>query len=184
MTRPIAFMGKAESGKTTAASLLMSRGLPRASFAEPIKNICNPVAEYLYGANFPKEKARWIYQAVGQAGRDEHNNFWINKLADEVKAFRCVVIDDLRYINEAEWVRSVNGIIIGIVRPGHENRLTPEQREHSSEMEQDSIVADIELVNNFDTQQEFIKSVATLYATVIQEWWINGRQIFSPSSEA
>lgn len=175
MTIPIAFMAKAESGKTTAANALVARGIPRASFAEPIKTICNPVAEFLYGKNFDKKQARWLYQVVGEAGRAIHKDFWVHKLAESVAEFRYVVIDDLRYINEAEWVRNSNGIVIQIKRTNHENRLSAEERLHGSEVEQDTIVPDLIVTNHYDTAEEFAEHIDKVYTETLLGRWINGR---------
>lgn len=165
MTRVIAFMGKAESGKSTSAKAVRDTfGIPIFSFAEPIKDAVNPLAVALFGSQFPKEKARPLYQFVGGHMRGEDPNFWIDLAAQRMSAFSVTVMDDLRYENEAAFVRSTGGLIIQVIRPGHQNRLTPEQRFHSSETEQENITPDILFFNtNKEELEENVVMVVTAW---------------------
>jgi hypothetical protein len=68
---------------------------------------------------------------------------------------RPLIIDDVRYINEAAAIRAVGGIIVRIIRPG----LTP--MDHSSETEQQHIIADYTVTNDEHLEQE----LAVIYDT-------------------
>jgi hypothetical protein len=61
---------------------------------------------------------------------------------------RPLIIDDVRYINEAASIRAVGGIIVRIIRP----RLTP--MDHSSETEQRHIIADYTVTNDVHLENE------------------------------
>lgn len=174
MVKVIGLVGQAESGKTTAADMLVKEfGIPRFSFAEPIKEVCNPIAERLYGPDFDKSQVRWLYQAVGQGRREDSPDFWVNDAFERMKEFRYAVIDDVRYINEADRIRDEGGLIIRIQRTGHANRLTEEERSHPSEREMEDIRADVTLVN--ENLEQFLFHVRSkvvsqwMYGSVVKE---------------
>lgn len=72
-----------------------------------------------------------------------------------------IVIDDVRFINEAAMVKMFNGILIKIVRPSIEQNK--EENKHLSEIEQDLILPDFEIINdgNLEELQQKVKEILT-----------------------
>lgn len=128
LTRTIGFTGLAGSGKSYAANWMKLRtGGEIWSFASKIKGIALAM-----GWDGEKDsRGRKLLQDIGTAGREYRRDCWLRNLPTHP-----VIIDDVRYINEAAAIRGVGGIIVRVVRAG----LTPMQ--HSSETEQADIVAD------------------------------------------
>jgi hypothetical protein len=143
MTKPIiAFTGLAQSGKTTAANAFISIGYDRMSFAEPIKAMVQCLTPRLDKDARPLslcgKSLREVYQSLGTDwGRNMiGENIWVNAgrsrietlLGDvESDIIRGIVIDDIRFDNEAELVRNMGGVVIEITRS------SVPQMEHSSE---------------------------------------------------
>ena len=81
-----------------------------------------------------KEGFRPLLVALGAAGRDSLGlDHWLNDLKERYAALPAgtiVFIDDIRYENEAEWVRSEGGLIVNVSLVDQE---IPDNR-HKSEM--------------------------------------------------
>lgn len=145
LPKTIGITGLAGAGKTYAATWFKLRtGGEIWSFAAEIKRIAETM-----GWNGEKDsRGRKLLQDLGSIGREYDRQCWVNRMPTD----RPVIIDDVRYINEAAAIRSVGGIIIRIERPG----LTP--MDHSSETEQRHIVADYNVTNDeyFENELEVI----------------------------
>lgn len=120
----IGITGKAGAGKDTFADFLFAElalsGYTQYSFAQPIKDMLlaglgikdkDPKTISFYGYSY-----RRIIQTLGtEWGRCTiGKNLWLN-----IARHRCphnkVIISDVRFENEAEWVRD-NGVLVHIVR--------------------------------------------------------------------
>lgn len=118
----IGFTGKMGSGKTTAARMLSERsGFPILSFATPIKE----VAKSCFDWDGKKDsRGRRLLQVIGtEAGREYCSDIWIQKLWEKIlelkatdPAIKAVIIDDVRFNNEALFVNRY-GYVFEIVRP-------------------------------------------------------------------
>lgn len=124
----IGLTGFARAGKDEAA-----RGLAdykRIAFADELKFELNWTVKTLYNINTlnmsPEEKTlvRPMLVAHGAIRRAQNEDYWINKLA---AATDCVglsdaghkfVLTDVRYPNEAAWVRDHGGKVVLITRHG------------------------------------------------------------------
>lgn len=130
----IGITGRARSGKDTVAdSIVTMIGGYRYSFADPIRAMLVPLgidmAHPYWQAN--KEKVipalnaspRRLMQTLGtEWGRDLIDpNIWLT-LANQrlITVGKGMVIPDVRFENEAEWVRSRGGKIIHVHRPDAE----------------------------------------------------------------
>jgi hypothetical protein len=121
VTRIIAIMGPAGSGKSTAAEYLVERyGAVRYSFARPLKELVRRAFDLteaqVYGSQADKEaidpryghSPRWLLQRIGtEGGRAVFGeSFWtdqaLNLIRDEGPAL--AVIDDCRFVSEARAV--------------------------------------------------------------------------------
>jgi len=137
----IGLMGLAGSGKDTAAKGLVKCGYRRAAFADELKSLA-----FYFGWDGEKDEAgRRLLQDLGMAARRYNARFWIQYLNKQLVRDRLrdgIVYTDVRFQNEADYVRSKGGIIVRIVRPEQiaEN--------HESELKQCEVAADIEIVND------------------------------------
>lgn len=140
----IAFCGPKHSGKSTVGAhhLITHHGFKHQAFASSIKMMLEAIGvpyECLYGdrKEEPLEllsgrSARYAMQKLGDEwGRQQmHPAFWLNLWKQRMKDFEGkVVVDDLRYPNEHEVIKSLGGVVIRVQRHGYEYST-----EHSSEM--------------------------------------------------
>ena len=135
----IGLIGLAGSGKDTAAEVLYSYGYARYAFADRVKNLA---WRFDWDGN-KDERGRALLQNIGMAGRQYDPAIWIKYVELMIEAgedSRLIVFTDVRFQNEADYVRGKGGIIVRIVRPG----IITEN--HESELKQCEIVADIEIV--------------------------------------
>lgn len=137
----LAMYGRARSGKDTAADYLAQQlGLYKYAFAEPLKTMLKSV----FGDHFHEGDRSGICPETGKSYREMMqtlgtewgrnlmtDDVWINlvqKKWDWVKAggwaagapsfggFSGMILSDLRFDSEAEWVRSQGGYVIEIKR--------------------------------------------------------------------
>ncbi len=145
----IAIAGKKSAGKSTAADFLerhIGAGAIRMSLADPIKQ---QVAK-IFGPYDPakKEILRPVYQAVGQSAKLlAGETVWLDMLWAEWcqrrEAFNTLIIDDVRFPFEAEFLRSHGAIIWKIKCPTSDNHGD----EHISETSVDLVMAHSTITN-------------------------------------
>lgn len=146
----IGLTGRARSGKDSTfqiASQLRPGKLARVAFADALKEAVALAA----GVDVPTIEAqkplfRATLQEFGVLMRQLHGpDYWVRKVARPIDSLRAagkaVMVCDIRFENEAEFVRSKGGILVRVVRP----HLGPTTREHISETEQDRIPVDVTL---------------------------------------
>jgi len=160
----IALVGKKRSGKTTAATFIRNNhsGMAyRDSFAKPIKQhvirIFGPLDET------PKEVLRPVMQALGESLKAKFGQMvFIDQLKQRMRdmehAADLVIIDDLRFPFEADWVRSQGGKVIRIIRP----ELDGVVDNHISETSVDEVIADATIINSDGLETLFLKVTDTL----------------------
>jgi hypothetical protein len=123
----IGFAGKARTGKDTAVSMLleMADGY-RYAFADPIKRMTDALG-IERGDDTNKEEVipelgvsrRHMWQTLGtEWGRNLVNkDIWLILAKWELDSFGPgMVISDVRFENEADWIRSQGGRIVHISR--------------------------------------------------------------------
>jgi len=154
-------MGFAGAGKDTAALALVSLGWRRVAFADSLKDLAKH-----FGWNGKKdESGRRLLQDLGMAARKYDPNFWIYQVMKEIKAVSPAfakiprVWTDVRFRNEADFVRSRGGIIIRIVRPSLKS-----DDQHESELSQINIDADTTVVND-GTEQDLKNTILRILET-------------------
>lgn len=132
--RLIGITGLAGAGKSTAANLLVSsHGFRRLSLAQPVRDMLAALGvsprQMSDEKNTPIDWAggktpRQMMQTLGtEWGRGMVcQELWVNATRRKVRQFlsegRAVVIDDVRFDNEAELVRELGGAVVEIIRPG------------------------------------------------------------------
>lgn len=144
----IGLAGRARSGKSSIADYLVSRyGWAHLAFANPLREffeyVLDTPAHYM---DIEKETPipphgksyREMMQTLGTGwGRDTmRKDFWVIELQRRFDLLTqsagddcCIVVSDVRYKEEADWVRQ-RGELWHITRPGQDPAKT---RAHSSE---------------------------------------------------
>lgn len=131
----IGLSGFARSGKDSAEAIIRARftGLgarsARFAFADALKRMADPFLQKTLGLSAwtkvteEKKIIRPFLVGLGETCRALDPNFWVKKLEPTVKAAMsrglCMpIITDVRYKNEADWVKSLGGTIVYIEREG------------------------------------------------------------------
>ncbi|MET9147293.1 hypothetical protein [Streptomyces sp. NPDC004042] len=171
--RHVALMGRAGSGKDTAAARLVQRyAFVRVAFADPLKEAArrlNPIvgAEGTsYGAlpirltdvvsRYGWDRAKNAYpevrrtlQNLGETVRADDSDFWLklalNKIATADRWSLPVVVSDVRYANEADALRAAGALMVRIERPGAS--AGGNAADHVSEHALDDFTADVTIPN-------------------------------------
>ena len=136
----------AQSGKTTVAQYLQERGYCRLPFAQPMRDMLSVmlsdlgyseehIAHHLY---VDKEavvaelgvSARHLLRTLGtEWGREcVSPSVWLDVWLAKARRKSFVVVDDVRFTNEAELIRLLGGEVWRITRPG-----VVRNTEHASE---------------------------------------------------
>jgi hypothetical protein len=137
MKRHIGLIGFAGAGKDTAALALMDRGWKRVAFADALKGR----ALYLGWDGRKDARGRRLLCALGMAMRAYEPEHWIHHARAAMRGRPCV-FTDVRFQNEADFIRAEGGIIVRVVREGLEIG------EHESEAGQLAIRSDQSILNN------------------------------------
>lgn len=126
----IGLCGFKGSGKSTAAEYLEQRDYRTIALASPLKKACQIIFHLsdsqVYDSEGKKKvDPRWgmtpreILQLFGtEVGRTFSSDVWIKSLTEYIdkKDHDKWVIDDVRFPNEADFIRDVGGRVIGINR--------------------------------------------------------------------
>ena len=157
MRKLIALTGVASSGKTTVAKELARFGYTRTKFSQTLKNMLLQipgVTEEMTEGNqkelpqniFDGKSPREVMQTLGtEWGRElVTNKIWLDSWERSVEGLSNVVVEDLRFPNEANLVRKLGGEIWSIQRKGYESDG------HKSETEMVNIKPDILIHNDGD----------------------------------
>ena len=114
MAKPliVALSGKAGVGKSTCALMLHNylkqKNIPSmcVSFAGPLREECRQTFPNIDFYTKPTpDPVRKLLQAWGQLRRIGDPHYWINAIADRITDYpHVVIIDDLRFSNEARWL--------------------------------------------------------------------------------
>jgi len=138
--RIIGISGKMRSGKDTASSRIQVRyDATVRSYADPLKEAAaimfgEPLETFYSHEGKLALNANWgmtnrdILQKFGTecARKVFYDDFWIRRFDLEVKKLAAegattIIIPDCRFQNEAEWIKSMGGTLIKIIRPSEEH---------------------------------------------------------------
>ncbi|MGI5408210.1 hypothetical protein ACQEV9_15585 [Streptomyces chartreusis] len=140
--RNVAFIGKARSGKDSAAGFLVrTRHYTRLAFADPLKEMAEKVDPFIptgydvsgvrlsalirdVGWDYAKDhypEVRRILQHMGQTQREFDEDYWVKAMRRKLNNAEAwnlpVVVTDVRYPNEANMLRARGFRLIRVVRP-------------------------------------------------------------------
>jgi len=163
--KPVLITGLMGSGKTSVANRLINEyAYPKLSMAAWIKSTVAAhygVASIDKTMSFNGKSVRTILQEVGMYIRKVDPSWHIDEVLNKIKrsGIKLFVIDDIRFINEANRIREQYDCIIIKVECNTERRLerilerdlvvpTERQLNDSSEVEVDSIKPDYTISNN------------------------------------
>lgn len=144
MTR-IALVGKSGLGKTSAANFLVLDGFIKLSIAGKLKEICKDLwPEQFLNGNKPRE----LLQTVGtDVIRAYDPDVWVNYVVRQLVEEKDYVVDDCRFLNEAQILRD-NGFVIVRIDGPQRTPMVGQTSQHASETEMDNIAYDYILPNN------------------------------------
>lgn len=152
----IAITGLKQSGKSTVAKYLNEKyGFIRINFKDALLHELKEFFPDLLAAEAKfhactvdellEKKPGHIRQLLQNFGtelrRGEHKDYWVKKWVDSVQKVKRVVVDDCRFLNEAEAIKFFEGNIVRVIRIGQEATDN-----HSSETEMSRIIPDYVLV--------------------------------------
>jgi hypothetical protein len=165
MNKLIGIAGKKGAGKDTAASYIIAqnpRRYRKYSFATPLKEACKAMfgwTDYELEDRVAKETVdpfwgfspRTAMQLLGtNFGRNMlRADIWLKAAEKQFNMNNTLyntgtLITDVRFENEAEWIRNNSGIIIHVVEPGVSSKID----EHESEVGIDIYPVDFLLTND------------------------------------
>jgi len=177
MTKLIGLTGKARAGKTTVASYLwLEHCYSTMAFATPLK--C--AATHIFGLGHEeltdemKEVVlpywnltpRQIFQKLGtEAVRSVFGgDVWVKRLAlslDVIRHTDDVVVSDVRFPEEADYIRSQGGVIVEVTRPTA--GLSGAEGEHASET---SVITPDIILRNDGTIDDLHKKIDAMVAAL------------------
>ncbi len=201
--RLIAFTARLQHGKTTAAKILEEQGYVIVSFATPLKEMLitmgltweqlttkkHEPCELLGGAT-----PRRCLQILGtEVGRGVYDGIWVNIARRKIEALwaegKNVCVDDCRFLNEAQMIAALGGILVRIERPDLmpvRHWWTPLMfwnREHTSEAGFDSRYVDLVIQNDGtpeDLKDRIHAVVDGTYARACEIYGACARQLKRP----
>lgn len=159
----VGITGKIGAGKSTLATQLVRRGFTEYSFSQPLKQIACVLGfddNQVFGT---QEQKMEVNETWGISGREFMQKFGTSVCREFLPAvipqmrgiwIKCferffhhnagnVVVDDVRFVDEADAIKKLGGIIIRVVGP-HEGDA------HASEVSMDDYPADFVIHNKMD----------------------------------
>jgi len=136
MKQLIGLSGKKRTGKNTIAAMInhyaATQTVRELSFATELKkDVARMLGVELDDIETNKSLYRGMLQAVGCYRRDSFGaDYWIKKVEQALSLFNenIIIITDVRFLNEAEWIKSKGGKLIRV------SRVTGLKDEHESEV--------------------------------------------------
>lgn len=180
----VGFGCTAQVGKDTAAKYLEQKypgKFKRVAFADELKKAAMVIFglswEQCFGSQEVKEaidprygkSPRQLLQELGEKMREIFPDIWIVKVFNETipqlqeEGYEYFGISDVRYPNEANWIRKYDGTVVRVTREGSGTSVGAD---HSSETAMKNFVCDVEISNN-GTHEEYFAKLDTLMEEVL-----------------
>lgn len=170
----IGIAGRIGSGKSTLAGILreLIPGSEVVAFADALKAdvlgmVNNALATHYTRDDLERDKAQvWgpILQGYGELCRRTHGeDYWVNRLADVLPT--RAIIADVRYDNEAAFVKCQDGLIAYVDGPdrrgGHDARSAVHRSEHlNAEPWGDVLVTNVGTIQHLRDQARHVARIA------------------------
>jgi len=162
----VGITGKAGSGKDTAVEQFMSAHehplAYRLAFGTGVKHAAAYIFQEPLGKFYDNKEdmsAQWgityreMLQKLGtDFARDMiDKDFWVkwlsNKVVEVADSIKLVFVTDVRFDNEADWIKKCGGIVVEIQRPGSISILDEAEQKHPSEHGVDRALIDVTIIN-------------------------------------
>lgn len=173
----IGISGKKRSGKDSFFNIVndIHPGMYKnVKYADKLKEICSTLTglplNYFYDGNLYDTKldlwdmdVRKFMQILGtEVFRDSFDpDVWVKALESNLHSDDNYIITDVRFINEANWVKE-NGILIRINRPGLNNSDS-----HRSEVELDNFNDFDYVIDNDGTYEEYVEKISNILKKIM-----------------
>lgn len=189
--------GKARSGKDTSCQAIIdtygaSYKIERLAFGDALKEEVNQLdqfetcAKYRVPFDFSPDmtdplcqtkfgKQRALLQFWGQHRREQNSFYWVVNAQERAAQSEAeiLIIPDMRYRNEAYWVKAEGGFTLKISRLGFQV-LTGAAADHISEHDLDEYKFDYE-IDVFDGQVESLrKDALVVFEHILESNVVNG----------
>lgn len=157
----IGIAGRAGHGKDTIRDMICGfTGAHGMAFADPMRDMIRPLLAMAGAEQYMTDRAlkeapipglgvsyRQMMQRLGtEWGRGLDEALWVGVAGRRIDMLRgvapMVVISDVRFQNEADWIRARGGQVWRVVRPG-----VPNVADHASERWADQMTPDVEIIN-------------------------------------
>lgn len=178
----IGLMGSVGSGKSTFAQSLHWY-YNEDYFAKPLKQICSIVINgkpeiareftdqklketKLNNHNFTPRKlmqfvgTEMFREKIAELDPELGTDLWVKLMDRRTLKEKPTIVSDVRFKNEAEWIKKRGGIIVLIKR--NQTGSGTEHSNHSSELEHREIEPDIIIENN-GSVDDFVKKIRSLF---------------------
>lgn len=143
----VGIAGGLNSGKGTVSAVFKRNGYMERNFADPLKRIVRdlfniPTRELWGPSENRTPTVRAMLQELGtDYARKYRPNIWIDKMEESLAAFaesglqgyRGIVIADVRFKNEVDFIHEIGGTTIFLIRPNNAAHLSAALAAHSSE---------------------------------------------------
>lgn len=177
----IAFTGLAQSGKSTASAYMEStHGFVRINFKsamiEEIKKtmpaflakeaeIHNCTIDDLFNTK-PGSFRQFLQNYGTELRRSEEQDYWVNQWLTRANQMYLdknvgIVVDDVRFINEAEMIKRAGGVLIRVVKEGQDTVMA-----HQSETEMSQIVPDYTIVAKPGDVESLCNQIQAIYESI------------------
>lgn len=181
----IAFGGRMQVGKTTAADHLVHRhGFVKFALADPIKEIAR---RYMGWDGAKDTRGRRLLQQIGTVGREYDPGVWLDHLARRLDAAGPVgaVVDDLRLPHEVARLRRLGFTCVRVTRPPEGIPAVPEAggSRHETETGLDALELD-HVVANDGSFEELYARLDRLVASLREGETERPRHRTGPSARA
>lgn len=188
-----------QSGKSTVAEGLMRQRYTRVPFAETVKDMVDLLLHTLGYTNDVRCRMLWhdmkayplpeldgvtpreLLQTLGTDwGRNMvHPDLWVRlgmaKAKRELARGRAVVIDDVRFLNEAEAIRAAGGVMVQIKRNLSQGDPLPL---HESEGQLNEYAFDLTILNNQPTAESWQAKALTALGSLSDKQSVQGSEVY------
>ena len=157
----IGLVGRRQSGKDTVASVAreLDDSVIRLGFGDPVKaEVAEALEVTLEYLDAHKEQLRPLVQAWGTEWRRNlcAEDYWLRRMSERIAAApedSIVIITDVRFENEADYIRGRGGVVVALDVDNSFKRDDPVDQ-HPSETGSDTIKADYRIWNDQRTRAQ------------------------------
>lgn len=177
----IGLAGQKGVGKDTVADYLVAQmGYQKTAYADPLKEACQSLfglsREQLYDQSLKEQPdpywgktPRYLMQFLGtELLRSQFDpDIWTRLMEKKLKGdFKGWIIADIRFPNEAEFIKRNGGTVVKIVRPDLENSDNHESEQHDIDSDY--------VIRNNRSMVELYQEIDHIFEEIITNSRVNG----------